>query len=217
MLCNSDFSERLGRMGVRDLGLERGRSCSGYRTIHDFMVQRGRSTLWIPNHPRFNGSAWKVLLGISNHPRFHGSARKVPALDIEPSTISRFSVESHALDIEPSTISWFSAEGPCSGYRTIHDIVVQRGRSPLWIPNHPRFHGSAWKVLLGISNHPRFHGSAWKVTALEAVTKRAERADGGTHAACFEQPEGVYSGCVDARPAKYASCYSIYIRPRYEA
>ena len=26
MLCNSDFSERLGGMGVRDLGLERGRS-----------------------------------------------------------------------------------------------------------------------------------------------------------------------------------------------
>ena len=49
----------------------------------------------------------------------------------------------------------------CSGYRTIHDIVVQRGRSPLWI-----------------TNHPRFHGSAWKVPALEAVTKRAERANG---------------------------------------
>ncbi|MGM9794512.1 MAG: hypothetical protein ACI3Y8_10025 [Candidatus Cryptobacteroides sp.] len=50
-----------------------------------------------------------------------------------------------------------------------------------------------------------------------AVTKRAERANGGARAACFEQPEGVYSGCVDARPAKYASCYSIYIRPRHEA
>ena len=51
MLCNSDFSERLGRMGVRDLGLERGRSRSGYRTIHDITVQRGKSTLWILNHP----------------------------------------------------------------------------------------------------------------------------------------------------------------------
>ena len=70
MLCNSDFSERLGRMGVRDFGLERGRSCSGYRTIHDITVQRGRPPLWISNHPRFNGSAWKA-----------------PALDIEPSTI----------------------------------------------------------------------------------------------------------------------------------
>ncbi|MCI6328171.1 MAG: hypothetical protein MR793_05880 [Bacteroidales bacterium] len=68
-----------------------------------------------------------------NHPRYYGSAWKVPALDIEPSTISRF-----------------SAEGP----------------------------------------RP------------EAVTKRAERANGGARAACFEQPEGVYSGCVDARPAK---------------
>ncbi|MDY5780633.1 MAG: hypothetical protein SPK38_01870 [Candidatus Cryptobacteroides sp.] len=36
----------------------------------------------------------------------------------------------------------------------------------------------------------------------EVVTKRAERANGGARTACFEQPEGVYSGCVDARPAK---------------
>ena len=84
MLCNSDFSERLGGMGVRDLGLE-----------------RGRSPLWISNHPRFHGSAWKVT-----------------ALDIEPSTISRFSVEGHR-----------------SEYRTIHDFTVQRGRSPLWKPS----------------------------------------------------------------------------------
>ena len=84
MLCNSDFSERLGGMGVRDLGLE-----------------RGKSPLWISNHPRFHGSAWKVT-----------------ALDIEPSTISRFSVEGHR-----------------SGYRTIHDLMVQRGRSPLWKPS----------------------------------------------------------------------------------
>ena len=100
-------------MGVRDFG----------------GLERGRSPLWILNHPRYHGSAWKVLLGISNHPRFHGSAWKV-----------------HALDIEPSTISWFSVEGPRSGYRTIHDFMVQRGRSPLWISNHPQYHGSAWKV-----------------------------------------------------------------------
>ena len=78
-LRNADFSERLGGMGVRDLGLE-----------------RGKSPLWISNHPRFHGSAWKVT-----------------ALDIEPSTISRFSVESHR-----------------SEYRTIHDFTVQRGRYP---------------------------------------------------------------------------------------
>ena len=82
-------------MGVRDLGLE-----------------RGKSPLWISSHPRFHGSAWKVT----------------------------------ALDIEPSTISWFSVESHRSEYRTIHDFMVQRGKSPLWIPNHPRFHGSAWKV-----------------------------------------------------------------------
>ena len=39
-----------------------------------------------------------------------------------------------------------------------------------------------------------------------AVTKRAERANGGTRAACFEQPENVYSGCGDARPAKHTTC-----------
>ena len=219
-------------MGVRDFG----------------GLERGRSLLWISNHPRFHGSAWKVMLCISNHPRFHGSAWKVTALDIEPSTISRFSAEGPARNIEPSTISWFSVEGPRSGYRTIHDITVQRGKSPLWIPNHPRYHGSAWKVSaldiepstisrfsvegtrseyrtlhdftvqrgrspLWILNHPRYRGSAWKVPALEAVTKRAERANGGTRAACFEQPEGVHSGCGDARPAMFTSCYSIYIHP----
>ena len=89
---------------------------SGYRAIHDFTVQRGRSPLWISNPPRYHGSAWKVMLCISNHPRYHGSAWKVTALNIEPSTISRFSVESHALDIEPSTISWFSVESHRSGY-----------------------------------------------------------------------------------------------------
>ena len=62
------------------------------------------------------------------------------------SVIWVLSVESHALDIEPSTISRFSVESHRSEYRTIHDFTVQRGKSPLWIPNHPRFNGSAWKV-----------------------------------------------------------------------
>ena len=116
------------------------------------------------------------------------------------SVIWVLSVEGHALDTEPSTISRFSVESHRSEYRTIHDFTVQRGKSPLWIPNHPRFNGSAWKV-----------------PDLEAVTKRAERANGGTRAACFEQPEGVHSGCGDAKPAMFTSCYSIYIHPRYEA
>ena len=116
-------------MGVRDLGLERGRSRSGYRTIHDFMVQRGRSLLWISNHPRFHGSAWKVT-----------------ALDIEPSTISRFSVESHRSGYRTIHDLMVQRGKSCSEYRTIHDFTVQRGRSPLWISNHPRYHGSAWKV-----------------------------------------------------------------------
>ena len=45
------------------------------------------------------------------------------------SVIWGLSVEGHALDTEPSTISRFSVEGPRSGYRTIHDFTVQRGRS----------------------------------------------------------------------------------------
>ena len=165
--------------------------------VRDFGgLERGRSLLWISNHPRFHGSAWKVT-----------------ALDTEPSTISWFSVEGlrsgyrtiHDLMVQRGrscsgyrTIHDITVQRgkSCSGYRTIHDIVVQRGRSPLWI-----------------TNHPRFHGSAWKVPALEAVTKRAERANGGTRAACFEQPEGVHSGCGDARPAMFTSCYSIYIHP----
>ena len=135
---------------------------------------------------------------------------------------------------ESVILAVLSVESPRSGYRAIHDFTVQRGRSPLWISNPPRYHGSAWKVMLCISNHPRYHGSAWKVTALniepstisrfsaagprpEAVTKRAERAIGGARAACFEQPEDVYSGCVDARPAKYTSSYSASTRPRHEA
>ena len=101
---------------------------------------------------------------------------------------------------ESVILAVLSVESHRSGYRTIHDFTVQRGRSPLWI-----------------SNHPRYHGSARKVPALEAVTKRAERANGGTRAACFEQPDGVYSGCVDARPAKYTSSYSASTRPRHEA
>ena len=118
-------------MGVRDLGLERGRSRSGYRTIHDIMVQRGKSPLWILNHPRYHGSAWKVMLCISNHPRYRGSARKVHALDTEPSTISRFSVESHRSEYR--TIHDFTVQRgkSRSGYRTIHDFMVQRGKSPL--------------------------------------------------------------------------------------
>ena len=50
-----------------------------------------------------------------------------------------------------------------------------------------------------------------------AVTKRAERANGGARAACFEQPEDVYSGCDDAKQSKYTSSYSKYIHSRYEA
>ena len=92
--------------------------------------------------------------------------------------------------------------------------MVQRGKSPLWIPNHPRFHGSAWKVTALNIEPSTISRFSVEGTHPEAVTKRAERANGGTRAACFEQPEGVHSGCVDARPAKYTSSYSASTRPR---
>ena len=56
-----------------------------------------------------------------------------------------------------------------------------------------------------------------KGPSTEAVTKRAKRANGGARAACFEQPEDVYSGCDDAKHSKYTSSYSKYIHSRYEA
>ncbi|MDD7117840.1 MAG: hypothetical protein PUH77_03005 [Bacteroidales bacterium] len=84
----------------------------------------------------------------------------------------------------------------------------------LWISNHPRFHGSAWKVPALDIEPSTISWFSVEGTHPEAVTKRAERANGGTRAACFEQPEGVHSGCVDARPAKYTSSYSASTRPR---
>ena len=79
MLCNSDFSERLG----------------GWESV-----------IWV-------------------------LSAAGPALDIEPSTISWFSVESHRSGYR--TIHDFTVQRgrSCSGYRTIHDFMVQRGRSLL--------------------------------------------------------------------------------------
>ena len=87
--------------------------------------------------------------------------------------------------------------------RTIHDIGLRRGRSRRGSPSDE------------VNDPEKFVNV--KQPSPESVTKRAERANGGARAACFEQPDGVYSGCVDARPATYTSCYSISIHPRYEA
>ena len=57
---------------------------------------------------------------------------------------------------------------------------------------------------------------SWEIPPA-AVTKRAERANGGARAACFKQPEDVYSGCGDARPAKYTFSYSVTNHPRYRS
>ena len=45
MLCNSDFSERLGGWESVIWVLSAAGPRSGYRTIHDFTVQRGKSPL----------------------------------------------------------------------------------------------------------------------------------------------------------------------------
>ena len=57
---------------------------------------------------------------------------------------------------------------------------------------------------------------SWEIPPA-AVTKRAERGNGGARAACFKQPEDVYSGCGDARPAKYTFSYSVTNHPRYRS
>ena len=50
MLCNSDFSERLGGWeSVILVVLSAEGPSSGYRTIHDITVQRGKSPLWKPS------------------------------------------------------------------------------------------------------------------------------------------------------------------------
>ena len=84
----------------------------------------------------------------------------------ELSAIRGTNVEGPALDIEPSAISTSSVEGSTLDTRTIRDIDLQRGRFNTWIPNHPRYQPSAWKVQLWTSNRPRYRLSAWKVHPL---------------------------------------------------
>ena len=121
----------------------------------------------------------------------------------EPSTISTSYMDGSLLNIEPSMIWASNVDGSAVLYRTIHDIDLHRGRSRRGSPSDE------------VNDPEKFVNV--KQPSPESVTKRAERANGGARAACFEQPDGVYSGCVDARPATYTSCYSISIHPRYEA
>ena len=121
----------------------------------------------------------------------------------EPSMISTSNVDGSPLDIEPSMIWASNVDGSAVLYRTIHDIDLHRGRSRRGSPSDE------------VNDPEKFVNV--KQPSPESVTKRAERAIGGARAACFEQPEGVYSGCVDAKPAMFTSCYSISIHPRYEA
>ena len=121
----------------------------------------------------------------------------------EPSTKSTSYMDGSLLNIEPSMIWASNVDGSAVLDRTIHDIDLHRGRSRRGSPSDE------------VNDPEKFVNV--KQPSPEAVTKRAERANGGARAACFEQPDGVYSGCVDARPATYTSCYSISIHPRYEA
>ncbi|MCI6769386.1 MAG: hypothetical protein MR597_04200, partial [Bacteroidales bacterium] len=117
--------------------------------------------------------------------------------------MSGSSVDGSLPNIEPSRIWASNVDGSVVLDRTIHYIGLRRGRSRRGSPSDE------------VNDPEKFVNV--KQPSPEAVTKRAERADGGARAACFEQPDGVYSGCVDARPATYTSCYSISIHPRYEA
>ena len=122
---------------------------------------------------------------------------------LEPSTISTFTVDGSPLDAEHSMKRGIIVEGTPCCLLTFHDIDLHRGRSRRGSPSDE------------VNDPEKFVNV--KQPSPESVTKRAERANGGARAACFEQPDGVYSGCVDARPATYTSCYSISIHPRYEA
>ena len=121
----------------------------------------------------------------------------------EPSTMSGSSVDGPLLNIEPSMIWASNVDGSAVLYRTIHDIDLHRGRSRRGSPSDE------------VNDPEKFVNV--KQPSPESVTKRAERANGGARAVCFEQPDGVYSGYGDARPAKYTSCYSVSTHPRYEA
>ena len=110
----------------------------------------------------------------------------------EPSTMSGSSVDGSLLNIEPSMIWASNVDGSAVLDRTIHDIDLHRGRSRRGSPSDE------------VNDPEKFVNV--KQPSPESVTKRAERAIGGARAACFEQPRGVYSGCVDARPATYTSC-----------
>ena len=122
---------------------------------------------------------------------------------LEPSTKSTSDMDGSLLNIEPSMIWASNVDGSVVLDRSIHDIGLRRGRSRRGSPSDE------------VNDPEKFVNV--KQPSPESVTKRAERANGGARAACFEQPDGVYSGCVDARPATYTSCYSISIHPRYEA
>ena len=121
----------------------------------------------------------------------------------EPSTISTSYMDGSLLNIGPSMI--LASYVDCSAvlYGTIYDMGLRRGRSRRGSPSDE------------VNDPEKFVNV--KQPSPESVTKRAERANGGARAACFEQPEDVYSGCVDARPAKYTTSYSVSTHPRYEA
>ena len=124
MLCNSDFSERLGgwESVIWVLSVESPRS--GYRAIHDFTVQRGRSPLWILNHPRYHGSAWKVPARKPSQ-----SGRSEPSAELaQPALSSRRAYIPAAL----------TPDRPCSHLVTRYiSILDMRLKSKcLFIPHH---------------------------------------------------------------------------------
>ena len=123
---------------------------------------------------------------ILNLPRNGALTWMVRTASPEPSTMSGSSVDGPLLNIEPSMIWASNVDGSAVLYRTIHDIDLHRGRSRRGSPSDE------------VNDPEKFVNV--KQPSPESVTKRAERAKRRARAACFEQPDGVYSGCVDAIP-----------------
>ena len=93
--------------------------------------------------------------------------------------------------------------GIFKGWRTFRDLGFTHGGSRCGSPSRSSFVNVKEPSPAAVTKRWAF---IVEVLRPESVTKRAERAIGGARAACFEQPEGVYSGCVDAKQTRYTTC-----------
>ena len=124
---------------------------------------------WKLNRPRYGALAWKVQPWTSNHPRYQPSAWMVQHMDPALSATRGTNVEGSALDIEPSTISTFSVEGSTHEPRTVREMGHQHGRLGLGEWNRPRYGALTWKVQPWILNCPRYRPPAWMVQHMDVA------------------------------------------------